>query len=121
MTGGAFWERTNALIKARNTTQEAIAKTCTINFGTFKNRSSKKTVPDAIEVFKIAQALNTTVEYLVTGKERNQANSIPAAVIALAEDIYRLPVEYQDIIRQNVEAYKALCFKLEEENSQNIG
>ena len=69
MDGATFWRNVNKLIKSQNTTQEAIAKTCAINFGTFKNRSSKKIVPDAIEAYKIAQALNTTVEYLVTGED----------------------------------------------------
>ena len=76
MDGISFWRNVNKLIKAQNTTQEAIAKTCAINFGTFKNRSSKKIVPDAIEAYKIAQALNTTVEYLVTGEDSTHGEKI---------------------------------------------
>ena len=85
MDGISFWRNVNKLIKAQNTTQEAIAKTCAINFGTFKNRSSKKIVPDAIEAFKIAQALNTTVEYLVTGEDtspyKQELDKLKAAII----------------------------------------
>lgn len=121
MSGGTFWERTNALIKARNTTQEAIASIADIKYQTFRQMSASGTFPRVNAAYKIAEYLDVSLEWLITGKERNQANSIPAAVIALAEDIYRLPVEYQDIIRQNVEAYKALCFKLEKENTQGIG
>ena len=73
MDGISSWRNVNKLIKAQNTTQEAIAKTCAINFGTFKNRSSKKIVPDAIEAYKIAQALGVSVEYLVTGSDTNPA------------------------------------------------
>jgi len=73
MDGISFWRNVNKLIKAQNTTQEAIAKTCAINFGTFKNRSSKKIVPDAIEAYKIAQSLGVSVEYLVTGSDTNPA------------------------------------------------
>lgn len=85
MDGISFWRNVNKLIKAQNTTQEAIAKTCAINFGTFKNRSSKKIVPDAIEAYKIAQALNTTVEYLVTGEDsspyKQELDRLKAAII----------------------------------------
>ena len=85
MDGTSFWLNVNRLIKSQNTTQEAIAKTCAINFGTFKNRSSKKIVPDAIEAYKIAQALNTTVEYLVTGEDtspyKQELDKLKAAII----------------------------------------
>lgn len=85
MDGATFWRNVNKLIKSQNTTQEAIAKTCAINFGTFKNRSSKKIVPDAIEAYKIAQALNTTVEYLVTGEDsspyKRELDRLKAAII----------------------------------------
>ena len=85
MDGTSFWLNVNRLIKSQNTTQEAIAKTCAINFGTFKNRSSKKIVPDAIEAYKIAQALNTTVEYLVTGEDaspyKKELDKLKAAII----------------------------------------
>lgn len=85
MDGATFWRNVNKLIKSQNTTQEAIAKTCAINFGTFKNRSSKKIVPDAIEAYKIAQALNTTVEYLVTGEDsspyKQELDRLKAAII----------------------------------------
>ena len=35
--------------------------------------SSNSRSPDVIEAVKIAKALNTTVEYLVTGEEENKA------------------------------------------------
>jgi transcriptional regulator, XRE family len=89
MDGISFWRNVNKLIKAQNTTQEAIAKTCAINFGTFKNRSSKKIVPDAIEAYKIAQALNTTVEYLVTGEDtspyKQELDKLKAAIIPVLD------------------------------------
>ncbi|MGL4986157.1 MAG: hypothetical protein ACRC5H_03350 [Treponemataceae bacterium] len=71
-----FWQNVNILIKAKNTTQEAISNTCGINFGTLKNQSSKKVLPDVISAYKISKALNTTVEYLVTGNLPSQDNRI---------------------------------------------
>ncbi|EFW36538.1 helix-turn-helix domain-containing protein [Treponema phagedenis] len=80
MDAKKFWDNTNMLIKAQNTTQEAIANTCDMNFGTFKNRSSKKTPPNVIEAYKIAKALNVPMEFLVTGK--NPPHWKPPARIA---------------------------------------
>ncbi len=71
MTGKVFWQNVNALIKERNTTQEWVCQKCGLVIGTFKNKSSNKTVFDAITAYKIAQALDTTVEYLVTGHDSN--------------------------------------------------
>ena len=89
MDGISFWRNVNKLIKAQNTTQEAIAKTCAINFGTFKNRSSKKIVPDAIEAYKIAQALGVSVEYLVTGEDtspyKQELDKLKAAIIPVLD------------------------------------
>lgn len=48
-------------------------------------------------------------------------NLPPPEILELAENIYRLPVEFQKIIIGNVEDYKALCFKLEKESTQGIG
>ncbi len=71
MNGTIFWQNINALIKKQNTTQEWLCQKCGLNLGTFKNKSSNKTVFDAISAYKIAQALNTTVEYLITGQDSN--------------------------------------------------
>ena len=65
---GLFWKRINSLIKAQKTKQEAIAAQCGISYQTFRGWVTRNTFPDADEAQKIAQALGTTVEYLVTGK-----------------------------------------------------
>ncbi|MDR1903129.1 MAG: helix-turn-helix domain containing protein, partial [Treponema sp.] len=41
---------------------------CGISFPTFRNWIARNRLPDAIETYRIAQALNTSVEYLVTGE-----------------------------------------------------
>ena len=64
-----FWNNVNALIKAKNTTQEWLCKKCNLNLGTFKNRISAGRYPDALEAVLIASALGVTVEYLVTGQQ----------------------------------------------------
>jgi len=46
-------------------------------------------VPDAIEAYKIAQALNTTVEYLVTGEDtspyKQELDKLKAAIIPVLD------------------------------------
>ena len=62
-----FWERVNSLIKQHNTTQSAISVQCGMNPRRLQNLSGGNRLPDCFEAVLIAKALNTTVEYLVTG------------------------------------------------------
>lgn len=64
-----FWERVNALIKEKNITQTSLSVLCGFNARRIQNLSGSDRWPDAVEAFKIAQALGTSVEYLVTGSE----------------------------------------------------
>ncbi len=68
-----FWQRINSLIKAQKVTQEWVSKTADVKYQTFRNWSARDIIPDAIQAVRIAQALNTTVEYLVTGETSNPA------------------------------------------------
>ena len=68
-----FWKRTNSLIKLLNKTQRSLALECGFSERRIETLSSNNRSPDVIEAVKIAQLLNTTVEYLVTGKDENVA------------------------------------------------
>lgn len=68
-----FWLRTNTLIKLLNKTQRGLALECGFSERRIESLSSNNRSPDVIEAVKIAQALNTTVEYLVTGENENTA------------------------------------------------
>ena len=63
-----FWERLNFLIKSSNTTQSALSVQCGFNPRRLQNLSGGNRLPDCFEAVAIAKALNTTVEYLVTGE-----------------------------------------------------
>jgi bacteriophage CI repressor helix-turn-helix domain len=71
MTAEDFWNRVKAKIKSQNTKQETLAISCGISYRTFQTWINRKTYPDALQTYLIAQALNTTVEYLVTGEEKD--------------------------------------------------
>jgi transcriptional regulator with XRE-family HTH domain len=66
-----FWDRLKDKIRDRELTQEGIARKLKIPIGTFKNWLLRQTYPDAREAVEIAKLLNTTVEHLVTGTDRN--------------------------------------------------
>ena len=68
-----FWKRTNSLIKLLNKTQRGLALECGFTERRIETLSSNNRSPDVIEAVKIAKALNTTVEYLVTGEDENSA------------------------------------------------
>ena len=68
-----FWTNVKTLLDIRNLTQKELSALSDINLGTLKNQICRNVIPDAIEAVKIAKALNTTVEFLVTGTEENQA------------------------------------------------
>jgi hypothetical protein len=70
-----FWNLVKGLIKLQNTTQEWLASQVGVSVGTLKNWIYYKRFPDGYQSYKIAVALNTTVEYLVTGKESNASSN----------------------------------------------
>lgn len=68
-----FWTNTNALIKSQGKSQKTLAVECGFSERRIENLSSNNRSPDVIEAVKIASALNTSVEFLVTGKESDSA------------------------------------------------
>jgi transcriptional regulator with XRE-family HTH domain len=83
-----FWLRTNTLIKHLNKTQRGLALECGFTERRIETLSSNDRSPDVIEAVKIAKALNTTVEYLVTGENNNQA----------AQELTELKAKLADLI-----------------------
>ena len=61
-----FWNNVKNLLDISNLTQKELSALTDINLGTLKNQICRNVIPDAIEAVKIAKALNTTVEFLVT-------------------------------------------------------
>jgi transcriptional regulator with XRE-family HTH domain len=64
-----FWENVNKMIKRSNTTQEWVAKKSGISPSALRSNVSRGIEPGVLKAIRIAQALDTTVEYLVTGIE----------------------------------------------------
>ncbi len=72
-----FWKRIDSLRKSMNITQKELAYKIGISLNTLISWVSRDTVPSGSHCYKIANALDVTVEYLITGDE-----------IALPDDDY---------------------------------
>lgn len=64
-----FWKRVNLLIKSNGTKQQVVAESCNIPYQTLRGWVTRHCYPDALQTYKIAKLLNTSVEYLITGQE----------------------------------------------------
>ena len=85
MDAVSFWNRVKQLIKSNNTTQRGLSETIGLSARTLESKIGRKSAPDVFEAYKIAQALNTTVEYLVTGEDtspyKQELDKLKAAII----------------------------------------
>ena len=63
-----FWKRVNFLIKSQGTKQQTVSESCNIPYQTFRGWVTRQVYPDALQSYKIATLLNTSVEYLITGE-----------------------------------------------------
>lgn len=62
-----YFEKLKDEMSYQDITQKELSAKTGINLGTLKNQICRNVIPDAVSAVKIAQVLNTTVEYLVTG------------------------------------------------------
>lgn len=70
-----FWMRLKSEIKAKNTTQEWVARQIGVPFGTFRKWMTRKTYPNLKEGTEIAKLLEVSAEYLITGTELEGLNN----------------------------------------------
>jgi transcriptional regulator with XRE-family HTH domain len=96
-----FWENVKKEIKMQNTTHEWIAKKAGISFNTFQGWISKAIYPRVNEAVRIAQALNTSVEYLVRGTVKDNTKAIDIICKQLLEIHNRLNLIEENVKRIN--------------------
>ena len=114
--------RIDSVLKKRNLKRKAVADAVGISLQPFTSWANRGSIPGADIAYHIAEYLDVSVDWLLTGIEKTQDSNLPQPeIIELAEDIYRLPAELQEVIIDNVEKYKQMCFKLEKESTQGIG
>lgn len=67
----AFYERIKTLCKEKGISQIELCESCRINLQSHKGRVTRNIAPDVFDACKIAERLETSVEFLATGKEKN--------------------------------------------------
>lgn len=68
-----FYENVKNLTKKHGLQLIPLLESLGINYSTYKGYKQLGNLPRADEAVKIAKALNTSVEFLVTGEENNSA------------------------------------------------
>jgi len=92
-----FWERVKAQIKQQNTTQDWLAKETEIPFGTLKRWLNQKTMPNADQVLRISRALNTSIEYLLSGSATSTSNQMVEFSSTEEKDFMLIPILNQTV------------------------
>ncbi len=64
-----FYERVKQLVKDKKLTLIPFLQSVEINYETYKSAKRLGYYPRADEAYRIAKSLNTSVEFLITGKE----------------------------------------------------
>ena len=64
-----FWDRLRPLLAERHITQKAASDACGVKFDTFRSWIFRNLLPDCVSLFKLANLVGVSMEYLLTGRE----------------------------------------------------
>ncbi|MDD7460586.1 MAG: helix-turn-helix transcriptional regulator [Treponema sp.] len=70
-----FWRNVKDKLEYEMITQKDLAEKIKISYNTLQSWITKDRLPDAEQAVKIAEYLNTTVEYLVTGNQKKESKN----------------------------------------------
>lgn len=76
MDTSIFWDNIKTLIKQSNTTQRGLAVKCGFSPRSIETWIASNQLPDAFQTYKIAQNLGVSIEYLITGKNADNKETI---------------------------------------------
>lgn len=112
-------KRIDNLLKMRHLKREVAYEVAGIAHNSFSNwcRTEDAKIP-AQALYLIAQFLNVSVEYLLTGKDsipQSQAPKIPPEILDTAYEIYNLPDVYRKIVLDTVRTLKKDVIEKEKE------
>lgn len=88
-----FFERVKVLLKTKNITIKDFIESLDMNYEKYNGLRRYKNLPRADEALKIANALNVSIEYLITGNQSDNKEKIDRIVENLTiaiEDIKNL-------------------------------
>lgn len=99
-----FWRNVKDELEYNLITQKELASKLDISYNTLQSWITKDRLPDAEQAVKIAQTLNTSVEYLVTGIHSNQKDIKP--------DIQFLIPKMNHLSDENIKLLSAIIEKI---------
>lgn len=86
-----FYERVKELVKLQNLSLIPFLQSLGVNYETYKSAKRLNNLPRADEAVKIAEALNTSVEFLVSGNTPTfPKDESKEKAAALAQEIINL-------------------------------
>ena len=80
-----FWTIVKSILKKNKKTQAEAAAACGVKLRTFQNWIYKDLFPTIVDGYNLARFLGVSVEYLVTGKEKDTKIKIDSARYLLKE------------------------------------
>ena len=115
VSGEDFVNRVDSKLKELNLKRQVLAEYCKFSIQTFTDWKRRDSIPSADIALKIANYLNVSVEWLITGDE----GEIPHEILNLAYEINALPEVYKNFIKADLAKYKSACVSLDEEKISN--
>ena len=88
-----FWLRVKAKLDYQNCTQRELAEKIGESYNTLQSWINRDRLPNAEQAVKVAEALHTSVEFLVTGKTAHKTDGHSKAISLLEEAIATLQKE----------------------------
>lgn len=90
-----FWLRVKDKLDFQDMTQKDLAEQINESYNTLQSWINRDRLPNAEQAVTIAFALNTSVEFLVTGKSNNKKSNHSKTLKLLEEAIKNLQKEMQ--------------------------
>ena len=90
-----MWERVKRLLKNNKLTQSMAAEACGVKLTTFQSWIRKDYYPTILSGYELARFLGVSVEYLVTGNEREgkkQIETVRSVLKELDEELGKIRV-----------------------------
>lgn len=89
-----FWKNVKDELEYNLMTQKELAESINISYNTLQSWITKDRLPDAEKAVNIAKKLNTTVEYLVTGKSKVQKDDNRKIILNIQKEMNSVFDEY---------------------------